>query len=367
MYFNLNDYGYSYANAIGSTLKQPLFQLISDAAFATERRPWESQASLIKRIAYRCLVVALLIIPAGLAWFAGKAISHFSKIQIDPEGLSLAPPPIKIPEDLESDQAIDIMILAQKFNNLDVEDEISSSRTHKSESLARLCTWVTTEDEEIYKDNLRKRQLFCKQLSILLKGIIKKLDSNDLTEAKKRSILIELGEASTRCFPTWLQAATKLFAEANGQVGTAEVKLLRLVQDYKELIILEFCQKDAKTHWHVLNFVRNILGRELGLNTDLNAYDPYASQEEGPVFGKGLVKWMFLQRYENVSHLISGVQTMIEAQDYDSSYHDFLVKAMTDRGIPDPEDYVADHFYSDDFKLNELGVNFMLRSIGILK
>lgn len=363
---NLNNYGYSYANAIGSALKQPLFKLASNIAIASIGKPWEKQTSQITKVALHCLVAGVFIIPAGLAWLIGKSITHFSKTQLNHEGLFLAPPQIQVPKELESDQRIDISILSNKFNQLNFVDKRFSSQTSKQDSLRRLCDWIATENTNLYRDDPAKRKLFCKQLSIFLKGIIKKIESGEISKDKEGDILMELAEASTRCYPTWLEVSAKLYAEVHGQAETVEVKLLRFIQEYKESITLEFCQKEVDAQWHALNYVRNILGHELGLNTALNTHDPYAMQND-PVFGKNLTKWLFLQRYENINRLISSIQTIINSQNYDVSYYDFLVNAVKQQKIKNVEDYVADHFYNENYKLNELGVNLMLRSIGIVK
>lgn len=363
---NLNNYSYSYANTIGSSLKQPLFKLVSNIAIASSGKPLESQAWRITKVAFHCLVAAIFVIPAGLAWLAGKSIVYFSKTQIDHEGLFLVPPQIQTPQELESDQLIDIRVLSDKFNQLNLPNEKSSSQTSKQDSLRRLCEWTATENAYLCPDDPGKRKLFCKELTIFLRGIIKKIESGEVPKDKERDILMELAEASTRCYPTWLEVSARLFAEVNGQAETVEVKLLRFLQEYKESVILEFCQKEVNAQWHALNYVRNILGDELGLNTTLNAHDPYAGQND-PIFGKGLTKWLFLQRYENVNRLISSVQIMINSQNYDPSYHGFLVNIVKQQGIQNPEDYVASHFYSEDYKLNEAGTNLMLRSIGIVK
>lgn len=366
MNVNLSNYSYSYANAISSSLKQPLFKLVSNIAIASSGKPWESEAWRIAKVAFHCLVAVIFVIPAGLAWLAGKSISYFSKTQIDHEGLFLAPPQIQVPQELKSDQLIDVRILSNKFNELNLSDERSSSQTSKQECLQRLCEWTATENINLHPDNSETRKLFCKQLSIFLKGIIKKIESGEVSKDKEKDILMELAEASTRCYPTWLEVSGKLFAEVNGQAETVEIKLLRFIQEYKESVILEFCQKEVDAQWHALNYVRNILGQELGLNTALNAYDLYAAQNDA-TFGKGLTKWLFLQRYENVNRLISSVQIMINSQNHDSSYYDFLVNAVRQQGIQNPEDYVANHFYNEDYKLNEAGTNLMLRSIGIVR
>lgn len=363
---NLNNYGYSYPNLIGNNLKQPLFKLISNIATSVRGKPWESVAKRIVKLAFHCLVATIFIVPAALAWLLGKSINYFSKTKIDAEGLSLAPPPIQVPQAVAGDNLINIQDISDKFSQLHPIGQKSPDQISKETSLRRLCDWTATQNDLIYPDDVRKRQSFCNQLSILLKGIIKKLDSGEIDKNKEESILKDLAEASGVCYPTWLEVATKLYGEVNGQVETVEVKLLRLIQEYKEAITLEFCQNEANAQWHALNYVRNILGTELGLNTMLNAYDPFAAQKD-LIFGKALTKWIFLQRYENVNRLISSIQGMINSKPYDASYHDFLVEIVTERGIANPIDYVAEHFYDENYKIKETGINLMLRSVGVLK
>lgn len=72
---NLNNYSYSYANAVGSSLRQPLFKLVSNIAIASNGEPWETQAWRITKVAFHCLVAAIFIVPAGLTWLVGKSIS----------------------------------------------------------------------------------------------------------------------------------------------------------------------------------------------------------------------------------------------------------------------------------------------------
>lgn len=371
MNVNLSNYNYSYANAIGSGLKQPLFKLVVNIAIASNGKPLESQARRIAKVAFHCLVATIFVIPAELAWLVGKSISYFSKTQIDHEGLFLAPPPIQIPKAPDQvvdipDQVVDIRILATKFDQLNLPDTRSADQTSKKDSLARLCEWTANKDERLYPDEPPKRELFYEQLSVFLIGIINKIESGQVSKDKEKDILMELAEASTRCCPTWLEVSAKLFAEVNDQAETVQIKLMRLIQEHKESIILEFCQQEADAQWHALNYVRNILGRELGLNTVLNTYDSHAAQNDA-VFGKGLVKWLFLQRYENINRLISSIQIMINSQKYDDSYHEFLLNEVRQQGIEEPENHVTNHFYNENYQLNEAGVNFMLRCIGIVK
>lgn len=361
-----NNLSYSRESDVGSALKTPLFKLMSNIAIAVSGKPRESQLARIAKVALHCFIAVLCIIPASFSWLLGKSISAFSKTKIDPEGLFLAPPPIQIPQEMDSDQTINIMVLSEKFNALNTLNDRSDEQIKKENSLFILCGWTFTENEHIYPDEPEKRKLFCKELSLYLKGIIKKIESGEVSKDKEREILMELAKASTQCYPTWLEVAARLYSQIHGQEETVEVKLLRVIQEYKESIILQFCQKDANMEWHSLNFVRNILGEELGLNTILNSLDPY-SLDRDRGFGKKFTRWLFLQRYENVNPLISSVQTNINMQTYDQSYYDFLINVMKQKGIKNPQEYVATHFYNEDYKLTAAGVNLMLRSIGVLK
>lgn len=358
MRIDVNQLRFSKESDIATKLKNPLFKLVSNIAIAAEGKPNEHAALRIAKVALHCFIAALCIIPVGFASLLGKAISHFSKTKIDYEGLSKAPPPVELPQELESDSSIDIMSLSNRLNAL-------KAPIAKQECLQRLCTWTIEENDNIYPNEPEKRQLFCKQLSLYLKGIVKKLDSGEVSKDKEKDLLTELADAATRCYPTWLEEAAKLYSEIHGQAGTAEVKLLKYVQEYKESVILQFVQKDANFQWHSLNYVRNILGKELGLNTTLNQLDPYVANDSK--FGKNLTKWLFLQKYENVNTLITSVQDNINKQNYDQSLYDLLIKACEQKGVENPQDYVATNFYDEDYKIKAEGVNLMLRFIGVLR
>ena len=112
--------------------------------------------------------------PAGLTWFIGKSIVYFSKTQIDHEGLFLAPPEIKIAENAESDQSIDMMVLSNKFNQLDIPNDRVPDQTSKQNCLFRLCNWTEIGHNDIYSAKSNKIKLFCQELTSYLRGFIKK-------------------------------------------------------------------------------------------------------------------------------------------------------------------------------------------------
>jgi hypothetical protein len=141
---------------------------------------------------------------------------------------------------------------------------------------------------------------------------------------------------------------------------TVEVKLLRLVQEYKKLLILEVYPYDMNG----LNYARSALGAELG-------FRPFKGDTRS-IHSQGLVKCAmrsaFMLKYENVNRLIADVQTMINSRSYDPSFHDELVKQMREKfHIQNPEEYVASHFYTQDLKINDLGVNLLLAGPDIIR
>lgn len=359
MSIRLSNYDYSYANMLGSNFKLPLYKIISTTAltFASDS-PNKSKTCRIAKIATTCFTAILLILPASFAWLIGKSISHLSSSQVNHDRLSLAPPPIAIPQEGENAHSINLNILSQKYNKLFQNED---------NNLAILCDWTTNESCSIYRDNIAKRELFCKELSMFLRHLIKKMESGQLAPDKEKTILLELGKASTKCYPTWLEVAKKLFLEVNGQAETAEIKILRLIQEYKEASTLEFCQSQVDVQWHALSYVRNLLGKELGLDTTSSKLDPHG-EGKSITFGKGLTKWIFLQKYENANRLVSAVQNMINMREFDQAYHAFLVEKVKARGMDHKSaaTYVTENFF-DDIEINFRGVNFILKEIGILK
>jgi hypothetical protein len=357
---NLN---YSRSQTIGCGLKKPLFKLLSHVAIAAAGS--NSMVARVAKVAAHSFLAILLIIPASGAFLLGKAITHFSKTKINLQNIHLAAPPIEIPEEGPANGAIDLRVLVQKYDQLPNVDRHMEDGGSKSGYLNRLCVLVNSQAPEIFPNNPNKRREFCQTVSLFLKAIIRKMNDGEISEDKQREILLELTEASTRCYPTWLAVSAKLFAEVCDNVETVQVKLLRHIQDYKETLILHYGQNSIEADWHVLSYMRNMLGAEFGLDTSLNQMDPYGVGRV-PSFGKSFCKWILLQLYGNSNHLVSRIQDTINSQDFDPSYHDFLKEILRNQGNEEPDDYVTENFFDEDYKITFAGVCCMLKSMGIL-
>lgn len=358
-----NNLNYSRAQSIGCGLKKPLFKLLSHVAIAAAGS--NSIVVRVIKVTTHAFLAILLIIPASGAFLLGKAITHFSKTKINLQNIHLAAPPIEIPEEDPANGAIDLGVLVQKYERLPRVNRLMENGGSKSWWLNRLCLHVSLQDPQIFPDNPNKRREFCQTISLFLKAIIRKMNDGEIPEDRQREILLELTEASTRCYPTWLEVSAKLFAEVNGTAETVPVKLLREIQSYKETLILNYGQNSIGADWHVLSYMRNILGEEFGLDTSLNQLDPYGAGH-APSFGKSFCKWILLLLYGNSNHLISRIRDTINSQDFDPSYHDFLKEILRNEGNENPDDYVTENFFDEDYKITFAGASCMLKSMGIL-
>ncbi len=320
-----------------------------------------TQAQKVAKIALQCFIAAVCVLPAGILWLIGRGICCLSNAQINYAKLSSSPKPIQVVAGA-TDYNINLMVLYTKYVALGIKENLEPGKTSKEDCLRLLCNKIQTAHQDIYPDNANKRFMFCQQVSLYLKAILQKMRSGDIDNDKEEQILKELAEASTRCYPTWLQTAYSLYADVHNQEETVPDKLLRAIQEYKESLTLEFVQNELGLQWHALNFVRNILGAELGFDTELNELDPYGGQQDN-IFGKALTKWLFLQKYTDVNRLVEAIRTKINAKPFDSSYYDYLVEKVESSQQGD----IQEIFYDENYQLTYEGVSFMLHSMKILR
>ncbi|MCL6756071.1 MAG: DUF4116 domain-containing protein, partial [Candidatus Rhabdochlamydia oedothoracis] len=273
---------------------------------------------------------------------------------INLNGLHLAPPLLSCPKDVqcnlrdfltEFDKNIIDKSIYRDAGNL---QQLYSQR----DDLENLCNKVQNTSNDL---------LFI-QLSLLLKNIIYQWKTGKGLEKKDQN-LRALADAASKCTPTWLEVATRIYSELDGS-GTPEAELLTLVQKYKEETILQFTQVNAR-HWHSLNYIRKRYGTDLGLNTTLARHDMYTDN-----FPSSLTKWQIKALWDACS-LLESVHTALSTQEYSIPLYDFLKQITEKNHLAKDKDsivgYVSDNFYNEDYTLNLHAVHVMLIDIGVLE
>lgn len=342
---------YNHLEAVGSFLRKPQFNLGVNILKLTT-----TPQSLKIRDIGLIVLTPIVIIPTSILWAAGKTITCLSRTSLNEKNLHLAPAPFAIP-DTDELKDVDIMKLYTRFKELFPFDKNKGA-------LLDLCEKI--KDNDLYRTN---PQPFYPTLNAYLRGIQKQIELGEVSLDKQRDILMELAEASSRCEPTWLEVAGKLYREIKGKQDSLDGKILDLVQTYKEDLIIDFCQNTLKNeHWHGLNVIRNILGDELGLNKELNVSDPYADVEMSGL-KKAIAKGIFLHKYRNVNNLISRVQSDFNKEPYNQLYFDRLVEIAKELGIKDPSEFVQEQCFDEEneYKITRLGMTILLRGLGIIK
>ena len=127
---------------------------------------------------------------------------------------------------------------------------------------------------------------------------------------------------------------------------------------------MDYYQNTLEQDWHGLNDVRNAIGPEIGLpHQDL---DQYAHDQDDASFAKkGIMKWMFLEKYSDSTSLIIAIEAAINKNPFDPSFHELLID-IAKKQTSQPEDFVAEHFYTDSYQLTTQAVKAMLKHLGIL-
>lgn len=352
--YHVNDFGFA--------LRKPLFTLISNPirAHISSIRMEENFLSVITKLALNCLLSGVLFIPATACWMLGKSVYYFNKNQINTETLSLAPKKITIP-DLPKPLP-DFSLFVDRFEELVPGSHLKASLKNE---LEKMCSSVQKCEKVIFTDNDNARLLFYQQLRGNLYFILQKLQSNELSDQQKVTILQKLADAAGKCPPTWLQEASKIFNELSERADVSQ-SVLSIVQTYKEDLILEYMQY-LGFQWHGLNVMRYSVGRELGLDVESAKLDPYADRIDNFIFKK-FAKWFFLQRYEDTNRLIACVQEKLAAK-YDENLYDFFKDAIVKQGIEEiaAGEYIQQNFYTDDYMVTQNGIVFLLKTLGIIK
>lgn len=352
---DINQYGFSRASELGQTLSAPLDRSISNIK-SSLRDTFSFQLRAIIgviQLVWYSVIGAITFIPYVPFWVAGRVISPFASSKINFRGLHYKPMEIDLNPVLDTSR-VDLNYLKNcigKENIGNVGSVIALARGGGGEPQ--------------------------KQYAIFVKAIIKKMMEGNLTQDQKVTIVKRLAEATTHCFPTSVETAGKIYFELYGG-DDVDTKILRMVQDYKESIILEILEVDLNySQWHVLNHARAALGSELGLDKSLVEFDGntryWGYLSPGTVM---FVRDMFYQRYANVNHLVEAVQTRINMsppKEVYAVYSEILKQIAKDNGLRNEpgrnniDDFVTTQCFNEDYSIKSEAVNMILRKLDIIK
>lgn len=336
---------HSYATTIGYYLKSPLITLCSLSTPYIRENPGLFLVKIITNLALRILFT----IPCSVLYISGSLISRFSSVQVNKANLHLVANALPLPKES--------LYPYQRLLNLAATPEFAPKFGNTFRSFI-------VDDERI------------RQFLVYLGGILDVLEEDPTKRYKTDYILSQLQEAMSACPPTWAEKARFLYEELL-DANTAEQKLLREVECYKEDIILWLFQHILDVRqWHVLNSVREDLGRELGLRATLAKTDIYQNMFHYTHYAsKWFTRWYFWYRYSNANDLIEAITERINFKDYDQQYYEFFRTQLVEKHITTREnevvtdeattDYIAEHFYNNNGMTKE-GVTFMLREIGVI-
>lgn len=364
------------ANTVGLALRAPLHNLVSKVA-STRLKQNIGQIEKTCRVAAYTFLTIVFFIPAGAAYLAGKAICQLSSSQVNPKTLHLAP---NSDERLKFND-VNITEFYQLIEKYDIISKLNLIEEENFKVKLQLLFSPYFDPKSSYASDLiviingtpNVRDNLYQSLCYYLKGITKKLNDGTVSEDKQVAYLTSLAQALIVYPPTWIEVANDIY---NRLYSVDEDQILLLVQKYKEEIFKQFIQQETQSyHWHLLNYMRRVLGFELGLSTDSITVDPYAPRQS--VLGKSLIKWIFMNRYENMNNLIKAIQTSIAVDKLEKSVSDLLIKIVDKQGFPvtddirTAQDYVREKLFDTDedmtnFSINEKGVRILLKHLKII-
>lgn len=372
----------SCGNSVAYHLSMPLFKITSNLALPLTKLATPYLQDRCKQICLAILgvfVMLLAVIPATILWFASKAINLMTPVRVNLENLNIAPKNVLTPL---VDDNIDISRLLVHYKEQGVEiPDRTKTKEDGYAGLKRLCDSIKEQSSFLLRDSgFYERDEWCQKISSFLRAIIAKLDDETTSDDDKKRYIKRIAAASLVCYPTWMQEAARVYKDFVLERSDPKEILLHEVQNYKEDLIQEYGQQDADLQWHTLNFMRNILGDELGLDKKAAEGDIYAGDDD-PIFGKRLSKWIFLQRFKNADRLIRAIHTRLHekatrsdeiTENHSAMFGTTLVEIVKKHninleGAEDETDFVIFKLINIDGRtLTPRAVKLLLQHYGIL-
>ena len=253
-----------------------------------------------------------------------------------------------------------------------------------------LAQWIEQEipDHRLYTYISEKLAPYAAaQLQQDLKLIINLLNNNTFSEKKTASVIMALVDSSNVCSPTWLETARKQYQLLKGGDTESDI-FLRYCQEAKESLIL--ASTSAKgLEWHVINYVRKLLHKNLGLDVSNSEFD---SVIKISFFAKLFVAFqrskylhIFFYQIFTPEKMINSIVNQINIEYFDTSgyaqeisglcqnaalQHAMANNIDTSNDDFDLGNYTMEMFYTADSKqhytINAVAVLWMLRELNIV-
>lgn len=314
------------------------------------------------------------------------------RIKLKPERIKLKKDRIfHAPKEIKVETKVDLKhINLKKF--IEIWEKVGRSHLQYEAIKADLTDWITnqigdsTKYTHIPAKSVNEARI---QLENYLRSIIDHFDHSDVDDSIKERIILRLVDASKVCSPTWIEVARKEYTYLINGLDTEsdyEQILLEYVQSAKEDWILSIIARmypDA--HWNGLNYVRWLIGKQLGLAPGV--YDSTVSEEiiEGlpaeaclQIFytqftGEELIRRVTAkicldndhpksngldQRLTTILEICGNKLAAINREDIASDDFDIAM-------------FCLNNFYNligtNKYQINELAVEFMLSELGIIE
>lgn len=210
--------------------------------------------------------------------------------------------------------------------------------------------------------------------------IIQIIEDGKISDDRAEQVILALYDASIVCPPTWLEVALKQYEILKGGDG-AEQRVLNYVQQIKEDLIIDFTSTLEDVEWHALNYMRWLVGKELGLDVSHLKYDSAVINKIIPQYSKSVCLKIFHEHY-TPDALINGMITKINLDklgNFDPELALYLenagVKKAKEEGIDVDSDefdsamYVLESYYVEKdggYMINELGATQLLIETGLM-
>lgn len=307
-------------------------------------------------------------------------------VTINLNALGLAPDQMNLSAPNSETDSVNVLDLVDEYRRVERESQrlagqgprpASPDLSNTLRNLAHLSLSVTpfpqpgVENYNFLRQRASYDQLYYATMKKTLQRIILELRNPQVSVEKKKRALIALADGMSGCQPRKLEECQRQCRLLMSTAPEMHNLLLGYIQDLKEEIFLREFQG---SQFHVLNYVRQEMGAEYGLNrSEINLRDPNIGVGGRPTMEA--MRNVFESQY-TTERLVQGVRTRIHLDENNSVWnayiHTKLRAEAAARGENPDDPAVADRIvnegtsFFDERLINERGVIFLLKSLGVV-